>query len=236
MIECEVSNWSAFLLFIPLAWNYIAINGLIDGAGLFYCYDIPSLAFYVIGLIFFLKRSWLWFYLIFILANLNRESACFISLTGFILLSNLCTLSIKSFIHQNKKLLLHILIQATIWISLRVYLSYIFRGNPGLFFEEPNSMFDFLSGLWTGEPHWAMQNTYWFISLFAGIWVIPLFLYKYLESQGRRLVIVGFIYLITLFFRSNMMETRVYNELNIIITVCAITCLDKRIKYKNYNY
>ena len=105
-----------------------------------------------------------------------------------------------------------------------------------MFFEEPNSMFDFLSGLWTGEPHWAMQNTYWFISLFAGIWVIPLFLYKYLESQGRRLVIVGFIYLITLFFRSNMMETRVYNELNIIITVCAITCLDKKIKYKNYNY
>ena len=66
IIECEVSNWSAFLLFIPLAWNYIVINGLIDGAGLFYCYDIPSLAFYVIGLILFLKKSWLWFYIVFI--------------------------------------------------------------------------------------------------------------------------------------------------------------------------
>ena len=235
-INAQSNHWVALLILIPISWNYIVINGLIDGAGLFYSYDIPSLTFFVLGLIFFLKKKWAWFYPIFVLACLNRESACFISLTGFILLSNLCTLSIKSFIHQNKKLLLHILIQATIWISLRVYLSYIFRGNPGLFFEEPNSMFDFLSGLWTGEPHWAMQNTYWFISLFAGIWVIPLFLYKYLESQGRRLVIVGFIYLITLFFRSNMMETRVYNELNIIITVCAITCLDKKIKYKNYNY
>ena len=80
-----MSNWSAFILFIPLAWNYIAINGLIDGAGLFYCYDIPSLGFYVLGLILFIKGNWSWFYPLFICANLNRESACFISLSGFLL-------------------------------------------------------------------------------------------------------------------------------------------------------
>ena len=92
MLDCEVSNWYAFIIFIPLSWNYIAINGLIDGAGLFYCYDIPSLTFYVIGLTFFLKGNWLWFDLIFILANLNRESACFISLSGFFYSLNYTTI------------------------------------------------------------------------------------------------------------------------------------------------
>ena len=231
-LNAEANHWASLLLLIPITWNYIIINGVVDGAGLFYCYDIPSLTFFVLGLIFFLKEKWAWFYPIFILACLNRESACFLSLSGFILLCNLSALTPKSFFYFNKNLTLHILRQASIWICLRICLSYVFRDNPGLFFEEPHSMLHFLSGLWTGEPHWAMQNTYWFISLFAGIWVIPLILYKYLYSQGRRLALVGFIYLITLFLRSNMMETRVYNELNVIITVCVIASIQARNKIK----
>ena len=224
-VNGQSNYWASLILLIPITWNYIIINGLIDGAGLFYCYDIPSLTFFVLGLIFFLKEKWALFYPIFILACLNRESACFVSLTGFILLCNLHSLTPKTFVHINKNLIQHILIQATVWICLRIYLSYIFRNNSGLFFEEPHSMLHFLSGLWTGEPHWAMQHTYWFITLFAGIWIIPLLLYKYLDSQCRRLAIVCFICLITLFFRSNMMETRVYNELNVIITIAVVTSI-----------
>ena len=111
ILDCEVSNWSAFLLFIPLSWNYIAINGLIDGAGLFYCYDIPSLAFYVIGLILFIKGSWFWFYLLFIFANLNRESACFISLSGFLIQLKLYH-NTKLLLRLNKNLIIHVIVQA----------------------------------------------------------------------------------------------------------------------------
>lgn len=229
-LNTHSNHWVSLFLLVPITWNYIIINGLVDGAGLFYCYDIPSLTFLVLGLIFFLSRKWIWFYPIFILACFNRESACFISLSGFILLCNFSVLKPKSFVHYNKNLLQHVLIQATIWICLRIYLSYIVRNNPGLLFEEPHSMLDFISGLWTGRAHWAMQNAYWFFSLFAGIWVIPLLLYNYLGCQGRRLVLVGIIYLITLFFRSNIMETRVYNELNVIITVCAIISIQTKFK------
>jgi len=230
-IECEVSHWSAFLLFIPLSWNYIAINGLIDGAGLFYCYDIPSLAFYVIGLIFFIKRSWAWFYFIFILANLNRESACFISLTGFILQLELSNNS-KLFLRLNKNLITHVIAQAILWIILRTLLSWIYRENPGLFFEQPHSMIDFLSGILNSNSHWAMENASWFLTLFAGIWLIPVIGFKKLSSYGKKLILIGIIYLISLYFRSNMMETRVYNELNVIISICAIICLTNFIKSK----
>lgn len=222
LLEIQNNQWISFILLLPITWNYVIINGVIDGAGLYYCYDIPSLSFFVIGLVFFLKKKWTWFYPIFILACINRESACFISLTGFILMCNFTTLNSKIFLQLNKILTQHILIQATIWICIRIYLSYTFRNNPGSFFEEPHSMSNFLSGIWTGESHWAMKNACWFVSIFAGIWIIPIILFKYLNTQGRRLSLVGIIYLIILYFRSNMMETRVYNELNVIITICAI--------------
>ena len=230
-IECEASDWSALLLFIPLSWNYIAINGLIDGAGLFYCYDIPSLTFYVIGLIFFIKRSWVCFYFIFILANLNRESACFISLTGFMLQLELSN-NPKLFLRLNKNLIIHAIVQAILWIFIRSLLSWIYRGNPGLFFEEPHSMGIFLTGIWNGDSHWAMQNAAWFLTLFAGIWLIPVIGFSKLTKNGKSLIIVGLLYLISLYFRSNMMETRVYNELNIIISICSIICLTNFIKTK----
>lgn len=231
MLDCKVSNWSALLLLIPLSWNYIAINGLIDGAGLFYCYDIPSLAFYVIGLIFFLKNSWFWFYLIFIFANLNRESACFISLSGFLLQLKLYK-NPKLFFRENKNLVFHIITQAVLWIIMRSFLSWIYRGNSGLFFEEPHYISDFISGIWNGNSHWAMENAAWFLTLFAGIWLIPILLFNKLSTHGKRLIIVAVIYLISLYFRSNMMETRVYNELNVIISICAIICLTNFIKTK----
>jgi hypothetical protein len=234
IIGCEVPNWSAFLLFIPLAWNYIAINGLIDGAGLFYCYDIPSLTFYVLGLIFFLKSRWIWFYLIFILANLNRESACFISISGFLLQIKLSK-NPKLFYKENKNLIFHICTQAVLWIVLRSYLSWTYQGNSGLFFEAPHSMSDFLSGIWNGNSHWAMENAAWFITLFAGIWLLPIILFNYLGFYGKRFLVVGLIYLISLYFRSNMMETRVYNELNIIIIICTIISVNNFIKSKYLN-
>jgi hypothetical protein len=224
MLGCDISNWSAFLVLVPLSWNYIVINGLIDGAGLYYSYDIPSLAFYVIGLIFFLKGRWFCFYLIFILANLNRESACFISLTGFFLQFKIYS-NAKFILGTNKILIFHIIIQAILWIMIRSYLCWIFEDNPGVFFEEPHSMMEFLCGILNGQSHWAMENAAWFLTLFAGIWIIPIIFFHKLNSYGKRLLLVGMIYLITLYFRSNMMETRVYNELNIIIYVCTIICL-----------
>lgn len=232
MLECEVSNWSAFLIFIPLGWNYIAINGLIDGAGLFYCYDIPSMAFYVIGLILFLKKNWLWFYIIFILANLNRESACFISISGFLLQLKISN-NPKLFLRLNKNLIIHILTQAIIWIFIRSLLSLTYQDNPSLFFEKPHSIQNFLAGIWNGNSHWAMQNAAWFLTLFAGIWFLPLIFFNKLNSYGKILIAVGVIYLISLYFRSNMMETRVYNELNVIISLCTIISLNNFLKSKD---
>ena len=218
----EIPLLSSFLILMPLAWNYIFINGFIDGAGLYYPYDIPSLTFFAAGIILFLQRKWLWFYPVFFLACLNRESACFITVGGFLLTCQIGESKIFDFIKSNRKIVTHVITQACIWLVLRVILSYIFRDNPGEFFEQPHSIFDFIAKIGSGESHWAMNNPRWFLTLFAGVWIVPLLLWQNLNGPLKRLLLLGIIYLLILFFRSNMMETRVYNELNVMVSICAI--------------
>ena len=83
-------------------------------------------------------------------------------------------------------------------------------------------MLDFVQRMWTGEAHWAMEKPIRFLCLFGGVWIIPLLTWKKQTASARKLMFVGFIYLAALCIRSNMMETRVYNELNVIIIVAGI--------------
>jgi hypothetical protein len=235
LLEClgsRISHWLTLIILMPMSWNYIIINGVVDGAGLYYCYDIPSLTFFSIGLILFIKNKWGLFYVIFILATLSRESSCFISVGGFLLLANFSSFNPKCFFTENKNLLLHVFSQALVWTSIKMVLHHKFKNNPGEFFEEPHSMIQFLSGIGNDQVHWAMENASWFLTLFMGIWIVPLMLYKHLSQQGRRFLFVGIIYLIVLIFRSNMMETRVYNELNVVLAASVIICIHN-IFFKN---
>jgi len=220
---------ASLLILVPVSWNFIFINGLIDGAGLYYPYDIPSLTFFAAGIILFLQKKWLWFYPVFILACLNRESACFITLGGFLLTLQIGESKFVELLKSNRRIIAQVITQACIWLALRLILSYAFRNNPGEFFEKPHSMIDFIILIWSGEPHWAMQNTRLFLTLFAGIWIVPLLYWKNLNQSAKRLWGLGIIYLLALVFRSNMMETRVYNELNVIVTVCALCAFSPKL-------
>jgi hypothetical protein len=215
---------SLFIL-VPVSWNFIFINGLIDGAGLYYPYDIPSLTFFAAGIILFMQKKWSWFYPIFILACLNRESACFITLGGFLLTFQTGKSKFVDILKSNRQMFSQVIAQAGIWLGLRLILSYAFRNNPGEFFEQPHSMFDFMVKVGSGEAHWAMNNPRWFLTLFAGVWIVPLLLWENLNGSLKRFLLLGLVYLLVLFFRSNMMETRVYNELNVILSMSAICTL-----------
>ena len=229
-LNCRVNKWICLLVMVPITWNYLIINGYFDGAGLYYPYDIPSMTFFAGGIILFLQKKWLWFYPVFILACLNRESACFITLGGFLLTLQIGKKSnIETFIKSNSRMLTQVIAQAGIWLAIRLILSYAFRDNPGEFFEKPHSMFDFIGKVWSGESHWAMNNPRLFLTLFAGVWIVPLLYWRNLNQSGKRLFALGLVYLLALVFRSNMMETRVYNELNVIVAICTICAISPKL-------
>ena len=83
------------------------------------------------------------------------------------------------------------------------------------------------------ESHWVMESPIWFLTLFGGIWLLPIIYFKHLNSFSRKLLIVGCIYLVTPMLRSNMMETRVYNELNIVISVTVISVISSFVNRKS---
>ena len=79
--------------------------------------------------------------------------------------------------------------------SSRIILSYVVKNNPGSFLRNPHSMIGVLSCVITDESHWAMESPIWFLTLFGGIWLLPIIYFKHLNSFSRKLLIVGCIYL-----------------------------------------
>ena len=88
---------------------------------------------------------------------------------------------------------------------------------------------DFIAKIWSGEAHWAMNNPRFFLTLFAGFWIVPLLYWKNLNQSAKRLCALGLVYLLALVLRSNMMETRVYNELNVIVAICAVCAISPKL-------
>ena len=104
-----------FIIFIPVAWNYFALNGI------YHSYDIPTMAFFCWGVVLFLRKRFVLFYAIYILAGLNRESTCFITIAIFSLRvripeqdNRLCGY-LQSIFQNNRLLILHCIVQIIIW-------------------------------------------------------------------------------------------------------------------------
>lgn len=229
ILGCKANQWFSLLILFPISWNYIVINGMIDGAGLYYPYDIPSLTFFCLGVVLFVNKRWFLFYPVFILALLNRESACFISITGFLVTVTNPKQDFKHWLKENQIIIINIFAQASLWFVSRLVLSWMFKNNPGLFFEPPHSMIEFLLAMVRGEKHWAMENPRWFLTIFAGTWIIPLVFFQSLKSIEKRISVAGLLYLISLIFRSNMMEIRVYNELNVMIFAISLSIVFRKV-------
>ena len=91
------------------------------------------------------------FYPVFILACLNRESACFISMAvsssdGFEWINR------NEILVRNKMILLHVSFQALLWLALAFFS--VMHLEPGDFFEEPTHDRLFI-GKRHARGHWA---------------------------------------------------------------------------------
>ena len=220
----------AYLIFVPVGWNYLALNSI------YHSYDLPSLAFFCWGIVFFLHKRFFLFYLLFVVASLNRESTCFITIAIFALLLDFPKPNFRSLIlawSKNKNLVFHCTAQAALWFLVKAILENIYRDNPGNFFEETLSMKQFLSDMWLGNPSWPyLQTTNFFgnprcfLPLFACIWVSIPFLWQDIPVAAKRLFWVTPTYMLAAMMFANLMESRVYHELNVVLVTSVVTGLE----------
>ena len=87
----------------------------------YYPYDIPSLLFFTAGLIFVYEGKWWWFYPLFAVATLNRETSIFLTLTT----------ALVWFDRQARlRTVGHVAVQGLLWLTIKWLLFDAYRGNP----------------------------------------------------------------------------------------------------------
>jgi hypothetical protein len=212
---------------LPISWNYIALNSI------FHAYDIPAICLYCWGVILFVKNKLFFFYVTFIIATLNRESSCFITISILLLKFEYNIKDKKNCLLKlfgiNQFLCKHLFFQFIIWLSIVLCVKYLVKDNPGSFYEETFSMVHFVQCLIKGDACWPyldtnsfFSNPRCFLTIFFGFWIlIPVF-WQHIPPYSKKLLLLIPIYLIPCILYANLMESRVYHELNIIIALFSV--------------
>ena len=102
------------LLLLPVMYTYMN-----------YVYDLPTLLLFTLALALIAARS-RWFYLVYILAVLNKETAILLSIPWF--LENRRELASRSLVSG-------LALQFGIWLVIRGVITYLYRNTPGVMFE-----------------------------------------------------------------------------------------------------
>ena len=226
------AHYWCLLLLIPVSWNYMFINSI------YHAYDIPTLFFYCTCIYLFLSKSHILFYIIFVIATLNRESTCFITISLALLLYKFnAEFSLKENLVRNSYLARHLFTQTVLWLFVALLIRWFVEDSPGQSYEATYSMKAFISDMWNGSTSWPYLNTETFfgnpkcfMSLFGCAWLVIPFLWKYIPEDCKKLLLLIPIYMIPALLYANLMETRVYHELNIVIAFAMVTGL---IKFKD---
>jgi hypothetical protein len=103
------------LLILPVFFKYYS-----------YIYDPATLLLFTLAVILVAKRKFLLFYIIFILATLNKETS--ILLTGVFFMREFKVM-------RNRSLVRHLVVQISVWIGVKAWITSIFKDNSGPFWE-----------------------------------------------------------------------------------------------------
>ncbi len=200
----------SFTVFYALVWNILLPR---DRPALL-PYDLTAVALMTICVVLTVRRQWLWYYPLFLLGVLNRETILFC--TFFFLLSNWKQMS-------RGRLTLHLVAQVVLWVGVKLILMSLYGDNRGQDFEYYHTS--------TTLPHWQtnlemLLNWRFFImvaSAFGFIWVlIPVGWRRLVNPTLRQLPLVTVPYFVVLLFLGNLNELRAYAEILPFVLVPAL--------------
>lgn len=196
-----VATSGALLLLYPMVWNYGVL-------GQFYLpYDIPAALFFVLGLCAMDARRHLAFYVLFVLACVNRETACFLTLA--FLLRNVRRDTAGA-------LAAHVGAQALIWLAIKATLTWVFRDNPGGVVCEWQLATNFtqITDLST--------NGIYVVFAFGLLWLLIPFGWSALPRWHKLQLFIIPPFLLIMAVMGKLWEARIYSELIPIITAAAL--------------
>ncbi len=199
-------------LMYPMLWNYGILGRY------YYPPDVPSVFFFVAGLVCLLERRWAWYYPVFVLATLNRETSIFLTLAY--LFTSLGRESLR-------RMAPHLLIQLVIWGAIKIVLKHVFAHNPGELME--NHLAGNLA-LFSGHQSLSQTRHGLKVVIICGmVWLLIPFAWRQQPLFLKRLLWVTVPFLLGMSVVGVLNESRLYNELIPILTAPALFSLYTRV-------
>jgi hypothetical protein len=193
-----------FLLSITLLYPLTIQYVVWDTYPIFYYpYDIPSVLFLTLGLIFLYEKSWTKYYVLFVVATFNRETSCFLTIVFL-------TTSFRK--ESLGNLAMHTASQLAIWVSVKGLLYHVFSTNA----SAPNSVAGVFDDNVLLNMHRLSSPTAYLslLSIVGFLWLPTLLSCRLIRDDFvRRSLIICLPFFVGMLLVGNIVETRVFGEL-----------------------
>lgn len=93
-------------------------------------YDVPAVMFFAISITLIVRGKWWAYYPVFVLAVLNRETACFITLFFAVWEWTRLELEDRNIRSRLSWVIPHVLFQGAVWVALKLLLAHQYTHNP----------------------------------------------------------------------------------------------------------
>jgi hypothetical protein len=218
------ASWAALLTI------YMAYFNLATSYGLTYMlpYDVPSLAFFTLGVWLIISQRY-WILLpLFAVATLNRETTCF--LTIFLALYawfSFREVQDPSRMRAFRRAMSHIALQTVVWFAIRLWIRHLFIHNPheaaggGLFVLEFSANFRSL----LKPPQWPL-----FLSVFGYTLPLVIVYRKWIGKPAleRSLMVLLPLWLAAMLLIGVIVEIRIFDELTAFLVPAVALILRNR--------
>jgi hypothetical protein len=206
------SRWAALLVAFMAYFNLPFVYGLAYTLP----YDLPSLFFFTGCIFCVLRRSYFLFYLLFMLGIFNRETICFVTL--FFLVWELSQTRLQDLprasISRTSRLeiMLHVGLQAALWIAIKIYLKHRFALNP-----QENGGAGLFVPHFSYNLHELFKPQQWPLLVSNFGFTLPLLISqrKWICNAGiaRACAVMLPLWLCLMFYVGVIIEIRIYTEL-----------------------
>ncbi|MEW5875767.1 MAG: hypothetical protein AB1752_11390 [Candidatus Zixiibacteriota bacterium] len=211
LLRDYASGWAReglpFLGLYALPWNYILPRDI----PIIVPSDIVAVALFTLGLALLRERRWVWFYPVFLIGTLNRETMIFL-LIIFVL--------VEWQRMAKRQLAVHAGIMIILWGGVKVLMNALYGGNPGETIEiyHVGSQVTHLST--NLEMLVSPARLLVILSSFGFLWVPVLFFYRRIPDRfARRALWVVPLYVIMIILIGNMNEVRVWGEMLALVVL-----------------
>ena len=197
----------ALTLYAVLPFNYFNLP--------YYPYDIPSVLLFTVGLLLIYDRRWRWFFPLFVIATLNRETSIFLAVVSLFVLFDR---------YSWQRLGLIIGAQLVIWLAIKALLWMLYQQNRWMGY----GLYQFqlkvnLATLWTYPIKGVIALATW-----GCLWLAVVIWHRRIRDVYlKRTLWTVPVFIAGMMFAGFVIELRIYGEvLPIILAAFWVVFLD----------